>query len=53
MRAGWIKSLVPLAEPLRDAAAFFRRLGSDCGGMLVEVTGVYGDGTHLQRDVDA
>ena len=47
VRAGWIKSLVPLAEPLRDAAAFFRRLGSDCGGMLVEVTGVYGDGAHL------
>ncbi len=47
VRAGWIKSLAPLAEPLRDAAAFFRRLGGDCGGMLVEVTGVYGDGTYL------
>lgn len=47
VRAGWIKSLAPFAEPLRDAAAFFRPLGSDCGGMLVEVTGVYGDGAHL------
>jgi saccharopine dehydrogenase-like NADP-dependent oxidoreductase len=48
VRAGWIKSLVPLAEPLRDAAAFFRRLGSDCGGMRVEVSGIYGDGKPLQ-----
>lgn len=48
VRAGWMKTLVPLAEPLRDAAAFFRGLGTDCGGMLVEATGVYGDGSRLQ-----
>jgi hypothetical protein len=49
VRAGWLRSLAPLAEPLRDAAAFFRPLGSDCGGMLVDVTGVYADGAHLRE----
>lgn len=48
VRAGWMKSLAPLAEPLRDAAALFRGLGTDCGGMLVEATGVYGDGSRLR-----
>jgi len=48
VRAGWVKSLAPLAEPLRDAATFFHGFGSDCGGMVVEVTGAYGDGDHLR-----
>jgi saccharopine dehydrogenase-like NADP-dependent oxidoreductase len=43
-----MKSLVPLAEPLNDIASALRRFGSDCGGMVVEVTGVYGDGTRLR-----
>lgn len=47
VRAGLMKSLVPLAEPLRDAAKLFRGLGSDCGGMTVDVDGVYADSTRL------
>lgn len=46
-RTGLMKSLVPLAEPLRDAAMLFRSLGSDCGGMTVDVDGIYADGTRL------
>jgi hypothetical protein len=48
VRAGWVKNLAPLAEPLRDAAILFRRFGSDSGGMLVEVTGRYADGARLK-----
>lgn len=48
VRVGWVKSLAPLSEPLRDAAALFRGLGSDCGGMLVEAAGVYGDGAPMR-----
>lgn len=48
VRFGLMQSLRPLAEPLRDAAAFARRFGSDTGGMLVEVSGVYGDGSQLK-----
>lgn len=47
VRAGLMKNLVPLAEPLRDAAMLFRRFGSDCGGMTVDVDGIYADGTRL------
>lgn len=47
VRTGLMKSLVPLAEPLRDAAMLFRNLGSDCGGMTVDVDGIYADGTRL------
>jgi hypothetical protein len=47
VRCGLLRSLVPFAEPLRDAASFFRRFGSDCGGMTVHVTGVYADGARL------
>jgi hypothetical protein len=48
VRAGLMKSLVPLAEPLRDAAMLFSGFGGDCGGMTVDVDGVYADGTRLQ-----
>ena len=47
VRAGLLRSLVPLAEPLRDAATLFRGFGSDCGGMTVGVDGIYADGTRL------
>lgn len=47
VRARLIKSVLPLAEVLRDAAALFRRWGSDCGGMTVDVSGVYADGRRL------
>ena len=48
VRWRWMASLLPFAEPLRDAADLFRRWGSDRGGMIVEVTGVYGDGRRLR-----
>lgn len=48
VRARLLKSLTPLAEALRDGATLFRRLGSDSGGMLVEVTGRYADGARLK-----
>lgn len=47
VRSGLLKSLAPLAEPLRDAAKLVRGFGSDCGGMTVDVTGVYADGARL------
>jgi hypothetical protein len=47
VRAGWFKSLAPFAEALRDVARLLRPLGSDCGGMIVEVAGRYADGTRL------
>jgi len=43
-----MKTLLPLAEPLNDIATALSRFGSDCGGMFVEATGVYGDGTRLR-----
>lgn len=47
VRAGVIKSLAPFAEALRDVARLLRPLGSDCGGMVVEVVGRYADSTRL------
>lgn len=47
VRGGLMRSLAPLAEPMRDAAELFRRFGGDVGGMLVEASGVSGDGTYL------
>jgi saccharopine dehydrogenase-like NADP-dependent oxidoreductase len=47
VRAGLINSLAPFAEALRDIARLLRPLGSDCGGMIVEVAGEYADGTRL------
>lgn len=44
VRARWMTSLTPLAEPLGAAAALFRPLGSDSGGMLVGATGVTATG---------
>lgn len=39
VRRGWIKSLAPLARPLRAAANLFLPLGSDIGAMDVVVEG--------------
>ncbi len=39
VRKGWLRSLAPLARPLRALAALLRPLGSDRGGMVVEATG--------------
>lgn len=48
VRFGWLRSLEPLAEPLRDASALVRGLASDAGGMIVEATGIYADGARLK-----
>lgn len=47
VRAGFMRTLAPLAEPLKDASALVRGLASDSGGMVVEVTGIYADGARL------
>ncbi len=39
VRRGWLRSLAPLARPLRALAALLRPLGSDRGGMVVEAAG--------------
>ena len=39
VRLGWLKSLVPLSKPLRWTADRLHALGSDRGGMLVDVEG--------------
>jgi saccharopine dehydrogenase-like NADP-dependent oxidoreductase len=39
VRARLMGSLEPLARPMRFLADLFRPLGSDCGGMVVEVRG--------------
>ncbi len=39
VRGGWLGSLAPFARPVRLLAAAFERLGTDRGGMTVEVTG--------------
>jgi hypothetical protein len=39
VRAGWLSSLLPLTRPLRWIADRLHALGSDRGGMLVEVEG--------------
>lgn len=40
VRAGWVRSLVPLARPLRWIADRLRWMGTDRGGMLVDVDGL-------------
>lgn len=47
VRSRLMRSLTPLAEALRDAAKLFQHWGSDCGGMTVDVSGVYADGAGL------
>ncbi len=44
VRWGWLRSLVPLAGPVRVLAGLLRGLGSDRGGMLVLAQGIDGDG---------
>ena len=39
VRKGWLRSLAPLARPLRLLAALLRPFGSDRGGMVVEAAG--------------
>lgn len=48
VRLRLLKNLRPFAEALRDGATLFRRMGTDSGGMLVEVTGRYADGARLK-----
>ncbi len=40
VRWGFVRSLEPFAELLHAVAAWFRRFGSDKGGMVVEATGL-------------
>jgi hypothetical protein len=44
VRAGWIRSLLPLSRPLRWTADRLHALGSDRGGMLVDIEGTDGSG---------
>jgi len=39
VRRGWLRSLLPLARPLRFLAALLRPFGSDRGGMVVAAAG--------------
>ncbi|MDH3229190.1 MAG: saccharopine dehydrogenase NADP-binding domain-containing protein [Alphaproteobacteria bacterium] len=39
VRCGWLRSLLPLARPLRFLATLLRPFGSDRGGMVVEASG--------------
>lgn len=47
VRLGLLKSLVPLARPLRGLAGLFAPLGSDRGGMVVSAEGEGPDGERL------
>lgn len=49
---GLVKSLEPLAKPLRWLASWFEALGSDEGGMKVSVLGQNLDGTYVLRAWD-
>jgi hypothetical protein len=51
-RLGLVRSLEPLARPLRWLAQCFHALGSDRGGMLVEIGGLARDGTLVTRRWD-
>lgn len=50
VRAGLVRSLVPLARPLRWMADRLRPFGTDRGGMRVRVLGLSPDGRLDQRD---
>lgn len=52
VRLKLVRSLEPLARPLRWLADRFRRFGSDRGGMLVEVDGSGSDGAPMRRRWD-
>ncbi len=47
-----VRSLGPLARPLRWMAEWFHGLGSDRGGMLVEIDGIDNEGAVLSRRWD-
>jgi hypothetical protein len=47
VRAGWLNSLAPLGKPLRWIADRLHALGSDRGGMLVDVTGTNAAGARI------
>lgn len=47
VRAGWLKSLLPLGRSLRWIADRLHALGSDRGGMLVDVEGVNESGRQM------
>lgn len=47
VRWGLIPTLKPLARPLRFIADLLEALGSDRGGMLVQASGVNGDGQNV------
>jgi len=47
VRLGWLKSLLPLHRPLHWIADRLYGLGSDRGGMLVDVDGVSTDGQSM------
>ena len=44
VKRGWLKSLLPLYRPLRWIADRLHPLGSDRGGMLVDVEGINAEG---------
>ena len=44
VKRGWLKSLLPLHRPLHWVADQLHPLGSDRGGMLVDVEGINADG---------
>jgi hypothetical protein len=44
VKRGWLKSLLPLQRPLRWIADRLHPLGSDRGGMLVDVEGINAEG---------
>jgi hypothetical protein len=48
VRAGALRSLETSAELLHAVAGWFRRFGSDKGGMVVEATGVDAAGEHVR-----
>ncbi|HWA51325.1 MAG TPA: DUF4166 domain-containing protein, partial [Dongiaceae bacterium] len=52
VRLRWVRSLEPLARPLRWMAQRFHKWGSDRGGMLVEVDGAGSDGIAISRRWD-
>lgn len=47
VRAGWPKSLLPLSRPLRWIADRLHALGSDRGGMLVDLEGISESGRQM------
>ena len=48
VRAGLLRSLAPLARPMRALAALLERFGTDRGGMVLEATGRDGQGRAIR-----